>query len=106
MLLILLIVVPLICAGLIVFNPREQARYIATGGSLIAAVLGVIALAVFDWSSPGTSQMVVSADWVPQLGLRFAIGVDSVSLLLIALTVLLGPICIIGSYSAIQENQK
>ena len=46
MLLPLLIVIPLLCAGLIVFNSREQARYIATGGSLLSVVLGVVALMV------------------------------------------------------------
>lgn len=106
MLLPLLIVIPLLCAGLIVFNSREQARYIATGGSLLSVVLGVVALMVFDWSNGSANQLNFAMDWVPSLGLRMALGTDSVSLLLIALTILLGPICIIGSFTAIKENQK
>ncbi|MFI4872804.1 MAG: NuoM family protein [Phycisphaerales bacterium JB061] len=106
MLLPLLIVIPLLCAGLIVFNPREQARYIAAGGSLLSVVLGVAALMAFDWSKGGTDQLNFIMDWVPSLGLQMSLGTDSVSLLLIALTILLGPICIIGSFSAIKEHQK
>ncbi len=106
MVLLLLIVIPLICAGLIVFNPREQAKYIAAGGSLVSVVFGVVALAGFDWSRGNVDQMLVSIEWAPALGLNLALGVDSVSLLLIALTILLGPICVIGSFTAITENQK
>ncbi|MFI4872687.1 MAG: proton-conducting transporter membrane subunit, partial [Phycisphaerales bacterium JB061] len=104
--LLLLIVIPLICAGLIVFNPREQAKYIAAGGSLVSVVFGVVALAAFDWGRGNVDQMLVNIEWVPALGLNLALGVDSVSLLLIALTVLLGPICVIGSFTAVTENQK
>ncbi len=106
MVLLLLIVIPLICAGLIVFNPREQAKYIAAGGSLVSVVFGVVALAAFDWGRGNVDQMLVNIEWVPALGLNLALGVDSVSLLLIALTVLLGPICVIGSFTAVTENQK
>lgn len=106
MLLVLLIVVPLICAGLIVFNPLEQAKFIAAGGSLVAAVLGIVALGAFDWGRGNIDQLVVAIEWAPALGLNLALGVDSVSLLLVALTILLGPICVIGSFTAITENQK
>ncbi len=106
MVLLLLIVVPLICAGLIVFNPREQAKYIAAGGSLVSVVFGVVALVGFNWGQGNVEQMVVSIEWAPALGLNLALGADSVSLLLVALTILLGPICVIGSFTAITENQK
>lgn len=106
MVLLLLIVIPLICAGLIVFNPREQAKYIAAGGSLVSVVFGVVALMAFDWGRGNVDQMLVNIEWVPALGLNLALGVDSVSLLLIALTLLLGPICVIGSFTAVVENQK
>ncbi|MCA9271701.1 MAG: NADH-quinone oxidoreductase subunit M [Phycisphaerales bacterium] len=106
MVLLLLIVIPLICAGLIVFNPREQAKYIAAGGSLVSVVFGVVALAAFNWSQGGMDQLTFTTPWVPALGLNFDIGADAVSLLLIALTILLGPICVIGSFTAVVENQK
>lgn len=106
MLLVLLIVIPLIFAGLIVFNSREQARYIATGGSLVSVVLGAAALMAFNWGRGGTDQLNFVVEWVPALGLELSLGADAVSMLLIALTVLLGPICVIGSFTAIKEHQK
>ncbi len=106
MLIVLLILLPLICAGLIVFNPKGQAKYIATGATLVSVVIGAIALIQFDFSQAALDQMVVKAPWVPALGLELSLAVDSVSLLLIALTVLLGPICVIGSFTAVKHDVK
>lgn len=106
MLLVLHILVPLICAGLIVFNPREQARYIAAGATLVCVAITVAALVQFDFSRSGEDQLLLRVPWVPALGLELSLGADAVSLLLIALTVLLGPICVIGSFTAVKENLR
>ena len=106
MLIVLLILLPLICAGLIVINPKGQAKYIATGATLVSVVIAAIALIQFDFAQSAVDQMVVNAPWVPALGLEASLAVDSVSLLLIALTVLLGPICVIGSFTAVKEDVK
>ncbi len=44
--------------------------------------------------------------WVEHWGLFLWIGADSVSLLLVLLTAFLGPLCVLGSYSAVGERQK
>ncbi|MGP1273453.1 MAG: complex I subunit 4 family protein [Phycisphaerales bacterium] len=106
MLLLLLIVVPLICAGLIVFNPRELAKYIATGATLVSVAIAAAALIQFDFGRAAEAQLAVSVPWLPAMGLEFSLATDSVSLLLIALTVLLGPICVIGSFTAVKADIK
>ncbi|MEM1071469.1 MAG: NADH-quinone oxidoreductase subunit M [Planctomycetota bacterium] len=106
MLLVLLILVPLICAGLIVFNAREQAKHIAAGATLVCVVIGAAAALQFDFARSAEDQLSVGVDWLPAMGLRFALAVDSVSLLLILLTVLLGPICAIGSFTAVKDDAK
>jgi len=105
-LLYILMAIPLVFAGLIVFRPGEQARHLALGGSLLALVAGLVALVQFDWARSGQFQGVGAIEWLPLLGLELSVGVDSVALLLIALTVLLGPITVLGSYSAIREKEK
>ena len=40
------------------------------------------------------------------MGIDLRLGVDSVAMLLIALTVLLGPICVLASFTAITERTK
>ena len=51
-------------------------------------------------------QFPAKFDWIPSLGLSFSVGADSVALSLILLTVLLGPICVISSATAITEREK
>ena len=106
MLIVLLILLPLICAGLIVFNPKGQSKYIATGATLVSVVIAAVALIQFDFAQSAVDQMVVKVPWVLALGLEASLAVDSVSLLLIALTVLLGPICVIGSFTAVKQDVK
>ena len=101
-----LILIPLIFAVVIAFAPARQARSIATIGSFVSFGPLLAALFRFDWSNGGSLQFVASYDWIADMGVRLGVGVDSVSLLLIALTVLLGPICVICSYTAVTENVR
>lgn len=105
-LLYLLILIPLLAAGAIAVTPSRNARAIAAIGSLVPIGPMLVALWKFDWSRGGDLQFVGSYDWIADMGLRVGVGVDSVSLLLIALTVLLGPICVFGSFSAVKDNPK
>ena len=107
MTLAVLMLVPLVAALAVVMGTATRARFIALVGTLVALVLAVFALTVFDWSFAGTTtQLGLSVAWLPKLGLRFSLGVDSISLWLIALTALLGPLCVLGSWTAIAENQR
>ncbi|MFM9997074.1 MAG: NuoM family protein [Phycisphaerales bacterium] len=107
MILFLTILVPLIAAGVVAVGPARLARRVALGGTWAAFGLTVGALFRFDWSAAAAFQFGESnADWLPSLGLRLAVGVDSVALLLIALTALLGPICVLASTTAITERVK
>lgn len=102
----LLILTPLTFAVAIALAPASRARTIATIGCLVPFGPMLVALFNFDYSRGDLLQFAANIDWIPQMGLSLGVGVDSVSLLLIALTILLGPICVIGSYSAIQDNHK
>jgi hypothetical protein len=45
-------------------------------------------------------------DWIPSLGVKFSIGMDGISLVLVLLTTLLGFISVWCSFTAIQERHK
>jgi NADH-quinone oxidoreductase subunit M len=68
--------------------PRGAARWLATAGSL--ATLGLAIALVIDFES-GTPlvQHAVDESWIPDLGVRYQLGVDGISLFLILLTALL-----------------
>ena len=90
----------------IAFVRAERARSLALLGSFASLVPVIIGLFQFDYSRAAEFQGAGSVSWVPAFGLNLSIGVDSVSLLLIALSALLGPICVGGSWTAIKGRQR
>jgi NADH-quinone oxidoreductase subunit M len=59
----------------------------------------------FDRTASGY-QFVDRMPWIPTLGAQFLLGVDGISLLLVLLTALLGPIAALASWNAIEERTK
>jgi NADH-quinone oxidoreductase subunit M len=106
MLLAALILLPLAVALLIVLAPERLAKQLAAFGSLVALALTVYTLTKFDWNSTSLFQFAASVPLVDSLGIRAAVGVDSVALWLIALTGFLGPLCVYGSFTAIDTRRK
>lgn len=101
-----LMVVPLLFAGAVAFLPAKNAKHIALAGTLLACVFGAAAAWMFPWSMSDTPQLTSEAEWIPALGIRFALGADGVSMALILLTLLLGPICVACSFTAITERER
>ncbi len=103
----LLMDLPILAALLIAFVGKPKNAYkIALITSLITVLPMLGLLASFDWSHGDQYQFAWSLSWLPDLGLNLSIGVDSVAMLLIALSVLLGPIVVLASKRAIIENRK
>ncbi len=72
----------------------------------LAGFLASLALVFrFDKNAPGF-QMVERADWIPSLGVKYALGIDGISLLLVMLTALIGWLAILSSWSAVQDRVK
>ena len=57
-------------------------------GALASLVLAIVLVAGFDPAAAGL-QDVVDQSWIPQLGVRFQLGVDGISIFLVLLTALL-----------------
>jgi len=106
MLLSLLILAPLAGAVVVALSPARQARGIALFWTCAQLLLALVAAGSFDWSNAAAFQLSQSWPFFPALGVSISLGVDSVALLLILLTALLGPLCVLGSFSAIQERRK
>ncbi|MDX2147349.1 MAG: NADH-quinone oxidoreductase subunit M [Planctomycetota bacterium] len=106
MMLLALVVVPLVFAGVVALCPPALIRRLALVGTLVPLFLGVFALSGFEWSMTGTTQYEYAVEWLPKLGLTLSFGADGVSMLLVALTLLLGPICVLASETAITERLR
>ncbi|MDF1809004.1 MAG: NADH-quinone oxidoreductase subunit M [Phycisphaerales bacterium] len=106
-LLLALMIVPLLVALRIAFSKNPDTGY---RPALITSWLLMIPawklIADFDFSQGATTQFAYSISWVESLGLNFSIGMDSVSLLLILLSVLLGPIVVMASKTAIVKDKR
>ncbi|MGH7242336.1 MAG: complex I subunit 4 family protein [Phycisphaerales bacterium] len=102
----LLVVVPLVFAFIVALSPEKRARAMALFGTLVALALTVLSLFSFDWRDGGSFQFPNRIEWLPSLGISVSMGVDSVSMLLIALTGLLGPICVLASWTAITNRVR
>ena len=113
-----LVLIPLAFAFAVGFMPAARAKEIALLGTLaaLAATLGVFKL--YEWDNTAQIQFPSSLQWLPSLGastrtdgaalrgVTLSVGVDSVAMLLIGLTALLGPICVLASFTAITERPK
>lgn len=84
------IVVPAVASAALLAFPRDRerlARWFAFGVSLVPLTLVIVAWVRFE-GGPGF-EMVESARWIPSIGVTYQVGVDGLSLPLVALTALL-----------------
>ncbi len=93
----LLIFLPLMAALLAFILPKHLARPWAFAFSLVNLVLVGLIWSDFDPNFIGL-QYFESCSWIPQLGLTYTLGVDGISLPLIALTAFVAPIAILGTW--------
>jgi NADH-quinone oxidoreductase subunit M len=82
----LMIFLPL-ALGVLAAMARPIAPWLALVGTLVPLVYAVILLVDFDYG--GGLQYVTDDSWIPDLGVRYSLGVDGLNLWLVALTTLL-----------------
>lgn len=102
----LIIFLPLLFAGILVFWPQKNTlRELALGFSLIELIVSLFMLSNFD-SSTSALQFAEKFTWVERFGISYFVGVDGISLMLVILTTVLMPIMILGSWTSITERVK
>jgi NADH-quinone oxidoreductase subunit M len=106
-LLTLIIAIPALGALAVVLLPSRRPdllRAVALGASLATAGVVVALLVGFDTGEAGY-QYVESRRWINALGIRYTVGVDGISLFMLALTALLFPVSL-GASWGITERVK
>ena len=94
----LLTFAPVFAAVLILLTPDEKprvARLIAFLGSLVSLVITLAIIVGFDPS--GGLQFVERHSWIPSIGVDYFVGVDGISMLVLLLTAILAPVCVLAS---------
>lgn len=80
----LIIWVPLFAGLLATIVPRRLAPWAATSGAAVTLALVIAVMIGFD--PDGGMQYITDVDWIPGLGIDYSLGVDGISLFLVALT--------------------
>jgi NADH-quinone oxidoreductase subunit M len=83
----------------------RNARWAALWTSLITFALSLVLWARFDRSS-AEFQFVESADWLPDFGVGYHMGVDGISVLFVLLSTLLTPLCILASWDSVKTRVR
>ncbi|CAA9531480.1 MAG: NADH-ubiquinone oxidoreductase chain M [uncultured Sphingosinicella sp.] len=97
----LMLLVPLVAAGVCLFVSNNTARWLALGATLVDLALGIFLWGAYDIGGPQW-QFVENA---PLFGrFSWALGIDGIALMLIMLSVFLMPICIAASWSSIEHR--
>ena len=105
----LAVFLPLMGALVMFVVPKAREQFhktVALGTSLVVAFIGILLFANFDYDATGTMQFVVDKSWIPIINSRYIVGMDGISLPLIALTVLVVPLCIIYSWNHFPEPRN
>ncbi|MCW5877129.1 MAG: NADH-quinone oxidoreductase subunit M [Anaerolineales bacterium] len=105
----LLIYFPLLgVLALLFLKEREDlSRWVALGVSLATFAISLWVLALFNPANPNL-QLVVDRSWIQVAGwnIRYALGVDGISILLVLLTTFLSPIAILSTWKAVEERAR
>ncbi|MGN6599009.1 MAG: NADH-quinone oxidoreductase subunit M, partial [Actinomycetes bacterium] len=95
-----LILLPLVGAAVVALLPRERdllAKQVTLLFSLAALVWTVVVALRFD-TGQGGIQLAETHAWIPQFGVSYAVGVDGIALVLVALTTVLTPVCVLAGW--------
>ncbi len=116
MILILLLIIPFVGGALCWAMQRfaaERVRYVALTTTALTLALAVVLWLTGDYSQTllpsighlhGHWVQQVSVPWIARLGIRFSLGLDGLSLLLVTLTGLLGVLAVACSWREGQSN--
>jgi NADH-quinone oxidoreductase subunit M len=105
---ILSVLVFLPLAGIVFFPLMRTERAAKVWALLVTLFTAAYSLPFYAGFNPDTAayQFRESLPWIPSLGIHYAIGVDGISLLLVLMTTLLMPLCILCSWQAITRRVK
>jgi NADH-quinone oxidoreductase subunit M len=101
-----MIAVPFIGIIILAFVRNEDLiRRIALGSTIVEFFLALVLWKNFDSTQQGM-QFVERMEWMPTFSIQYAVGVDGISILMVILTALLCPLCILCSWTGITTRVR
>jgi NADH-quinone oxidoreductase subunit M len=98
--------IPLIGSAVVAFGGRSpvRAKQLALLFAVATLAVAVYAATLFDIASDEAFQLTQRWDWIPSLGVSFAVGVDGLALVLVFLATLLVPLVIVAGWSDVEDT--
>ena len=101
-----MIAVPIIGIGILAFvRDEESIRRVAFGFTMVEFFLSLILWRDFDFTLQ-SMQFVERVEWMPTFNIQYAVGVDGISIVLVILTALIFPICVLCSWTGITTRVR
>jgi NADH-quinone oxidoreductase subunit M len=102
---------PLVGALFCLLLPKNRPGLVAKTATAFAAADLLCSLPLwFDWAKAPSDaygfRFVHDAPWIASLGIRYIVGVDGISMLLVLLTTVLGFLAVLSSWSAIKQREN
>jgi NADH-quinone oxidoreductase subunit M len=97
---------PLLAALAVFLSPSlSMAKLISMGTSIVGFLTG---LHIWYWFDGTTSslQFVEAYEWIPSFGVKYIVGIDGISLLLVVLTTFLMPLVLLSQWHVNEPRQK
>lgn len=103
-----IIFLPLIGALVAMLAPSiRSVKWVALVTTTITFAVSLLLLTGFDASlDPSKPQFAEVFQWLPSLDVKYFLGVDGLSLLLVLLTTLFGPIVVLSSWTYIHNQER
>ncbi len=102
-------VIPLVGGLVVAFLPSglaARARQIALGFSVLALLVAIGAATQFASGSTQQFQLSEVHPWIAALGVSYEFGVDGIALVLILLSVILVPVCLLAAWHDVPDAGK
>jgi NADH-quinone oxidoreductase subunit M len=99
---------PLVGAVAVWLLPKTCTRavkVIALVTSLITLATTAVMAAQFDVAKAGEYQFAETHSWIPQLGASYALGVDGIALVMVGLSTILVPVCVLASWNEVVDGR-
>jgi NADH-quinone oxidoreductase subunit M len=98
--------IPLVGALVVALLPSsvaDKAKHLALGFSVVTLLFTIAAALQFRTGSNAQFQLVEQHAWIPQFGVSYALGVDGIALVLIAMSAIIVPVCLLAAWHDVPE---
>jgi NADH-quinone oxidoreductase subunit M len=101
--------IPLVGSVVVAALPKGRellAKQVALAVSVLALAVTIVMALQFDPDAKAMFQFSQVHEWIPQFGVSYAVGVDGIALVLIALATVLTPVCILASWHDVDSTRN